>query len=272
MAKKFRVELSKMKRENYVFFCPDAPIHLNLCQPVGYVDRLTSSLLRGIRGKTVIDCDNLVGSVENIAPVIEELKNTVNNDAKKVTLTYKVVNELEQKLTHEVTLNKKKTTKTPSESKGVFTLEVTGLIEGKNTITLHVSDEFETVNSEEIVVNITPVNVAPKINELSHQVNNDAKEVTLTYKVVDDPSQTITHQVTLNGSKSTITPNNQGGTYTHKVTGLIVGTNTIKLHVSDGKLTTDSQQISVEITEVSSDEEVVSEKAKPKTRRKKKEE
>lgn len=71
---KYKIELSKLVRDNYVFYCPDAPIHLNLCQPVGYVDRLTSSILRGIKGGTLIDCDNLLATLEEKEEVVEPPK------------------------------------------------------------------------------------------------------------------------------------------------------------------------------------------------------
>lgn len=60
----YRIGLNKAKVDNYSFFCPDTPMHLNICQPISCTNRLTSSILRGIKGGTLIDYDNILATLE----------------------------------------------------------------------------------------------------------------------------------------------------------------------------------------------------------------
>lgn len=54
------LRLNLAKRDNYVFVDPLAPIHLSLSQPIGEAPRLTTSILRGLRGQTLIDVKGIV--------------------------------------------------------------------------------------------------------------------------------------------------------------------------------------------------------------------
>lgn len=55
-----RIMLNRAVRENYNFIDPEAPLVLDLSKPRGIAPRLTGSILRGLRGKTLIDIDNVV--------------------------------------------------------------------------------------------------------------------------------------------------------------------------------------------------------------------
>lgn len=109
----YKIMLNKAKSDNYVFFCPDAPIHLNLCQPIGYVGGLTSSILRGIKGGTLIDCDNLLGTLDK-----EEVIEDVKEDKVDVSEIKKdEVSTPKEEEVEEVKEVKKKTTKRTSKKK-----------------------------------------------------------------------------------------------------------------------------------------------------------
>lgn len=55
-----KLELNRSQRENYVFFCPEAPIHLSLTKPRGQAPRLSSSILIAIRHGRLIDVEGVV--------------------------------------------------------------------------------------------------------------------------------------------------------------------------------------------------------------------
>ena len=58
--KKARIALNNAIRENYAFFCPQSNLHLDLMNPVGFTDRVTPSIVRGLKGKTLLDLDNMI--------------------------------------------------------------------------------------------------------------------------------------------------------------------------------------------------------------------
>ena len=55
-----RLMLNPEMRENYVFYCPEIRFQLDLSKPGGIAPRLTSAILRGLKGKTLIDVDGVV--------------------------------------------------------------------------------------------------------------------------------------------------------------------------------------------------------------------
>ena len=58
--KKARIALNNAIKENYAFFCPQSNLHLGLMDPVGFTDRVTPSIVRGLKGKTLLDLDNMI--------------------------------------------------------------------------------------------------------------------------------------------------------------------------------------------------------------------
>ena len=54
-----RIGLNLRIKDNYAFFCPESRLHLTRSNPVGITDRVTSSILRGLKAKTLIDIDAL---------------------------------------------------------------------------------------------------------------------------------------------------------------------------------------------------------------------
>lgn len=55
-----RLGLNVARKDNYVFFDPDAPLHLSLTMPVGYTNRVTASIVRGLKAGTIIDIDHVI--------------------------------------------------------------------------------------------------------------------------------------------------------------------------------------------------------------------
>ncbi len=54
------LQLNLTLRDNYVFVDPEAPLHLSLSNPRGAAPRLTASIIRGLKGKTLIDVNGVV--------------------------------------------------------------------------------------------------------------------------------------------------------------------------------------------------------------------
>lgn len=55
-----KIALNRQVPSNYAFFCPVSKLHLTLSNPVGYIDRITDSVLVGLRKRTLIDVNNII--------------------------------------------------------------------------------------------------------------------------------------------------------------------------------------------------------------------
>lgn len=89
-----RLMLNLALRDNYVFFDPDAPLHLSVSEPRGTSPRLTSSILRGLMGKTIIDVDNVIDVKNRKLKEIKTIKVEVPKVPEKVEV--KVIVEKEK--------------------------------------------------------------------------------------------------------------------------------------------------------------------------------
>lgn len=52
--------LNSRKFNNYAFFCPVSRLHLTVSNPVGYVNEVTTAILKALRNKTILDVDGVV--------------------------------------------------------------------------------------------------------------------------------------------------------------------------------------------------------------------
>lgn len=69
------LRLNSKKPGNYAFFCPVTKLHLTIANPVGFADRVSNYILRGIKGKTLIDVNGVVGlETGNVVGVKKEEK------------------------------------------------------------------------------------------------------------------------------------------------------------------------------------------------------
>ena len=55
-----KLMLNTRKPYNYAFFCPESRLHLTVGNPVGFADRVTSAILRGLRSNAIIDVENAI--------------------------------------------------------------------------------------------------------------------------------------------------------------------------------------------------------------------
>lgn len=100
-----RIGLNTKMPENYGFFCPYTRLHLVLSNPVGVVDRVSPSILRGLRSGTIIDID---GKIDLEKETIIETPVSTEKNAEKV-----VANNAETEA--KKTTAKKTTTKKTAE-------------------------------------------------------------------------------------------------------------------------------------------------------------
>lgn len=76
------LRLNPRKLGNYAFFCPVTKLHLTLANPVGTTDRVSVYILRALKGKTLIDVNNVIDletgklNVDNKKTKTEEPKST----------------------------------------------------------------------------------------------------------------------------------------------------------------------------------------------------
>lgn len=98
----YRIGLNARARENYAFFCPESRLHLTRSNPVGTIDRVTSSILRGLKAKTLIDVDGTIdldGKKETlkvepkVEAKVEEPKKEVKVEEPKVEVKEEVKTE-----------------------------------------------------------------------------------------------------------------------------------------------------------------------------------
>lgn len=69
----FKIALNIKKPGNYAFFCPSSRLHLTLSHPVAITDRVTSSIIHGIRFGKLIDVDGAVAKYINGETVQEQV-------------------------------------------------------------------------------------------------------------------------------------------------------------------------------------------------------
>lgn len=68
---KAQIFLNNKIRDNFAFFCPNSGLHLSLSNPIGYADRVTPAILRGLKNKTLVDVSGVI-DMEN--KCIKEIK------------------------------------------------------------------------------------------------------------------------------------------------------------------------------------------------------
>ena len=117
------LRLNRSKTGNYAFFCPVTKLHLTLANPVGFTDRVSNYILRGIKSNTIIDVNKVVDletgklNVKNV-----KAENVVKSQAtvtQPQTEVHHVVisQEVESSQEVEVAVEEKKVTKKNNNKK-----------------------------------------------------------------------------------------------------------------------------------------------------------
>lgn len=84
-----KLALNLHKFNNYAFFCPVSRLHVTVSNPVGYVNEVTTAILKALKSQTLLDVDGVIdietgtvkGAVKTEAPKKEPEK-VVKEDAK----------------------------------------------------------------------------------------------------------------------------------------------------------------------------------------------
>lgn len=84
------LRLNSKKPGNYAFFCPVTKIHLTIANPVGFANRVSNYILRGLKSKTLIDVNGVIDlETGNVADVNrkEEVKVPESKEPAQVPVT-----------------------------------------------------------------------------------------------------------------------------------------------------------------------------------------
>lgn len=107
-----RIGLNTKLAGNYSFFCPLTKLHLVLTNPVGVIDRVSPSIIRGIKSGTLIDIDGKIDL--NNETLIDNPVSKKNIADKKVVEQEEAVQEQET-VQEEKKSSRKSTTKKSAE-------------------------------------------------------------------------------------------------------------------------------------------------------------
>lgn len=108
------LRINLRKPGNYAFFCPVTKLHLTLTNPVGFTDRVSPYILRGVKSKTIIDVNNVInletGKTENANDIkIENKQQQVKQESVKSQTTVTPIQEQKEELPQEVEIAVEKT-------------------------------------------------------------------------------------------------------------------------------------------------------------------
>ena len=84
-----KLALNLHKFNNYAFFCPVSRLHVTVSNPIGYVNEVTTAILKALKSQTLLDVDGVIdietgtvkGATKTEAPKKEQEK-VVKEDAK----------------------------------------------------------------------------------------------------------------------------------------------------------------------------------------------
>ena len=84
-----KLALNLHKFNNYAFFCPVSRLHVTVSNPIGYVNEVTTAILKALKSQTLLDVDGVIdietgtvkGATKTEAPKKEPEK-VVKEDAK----------------------------------------------------------------------------------------------------------------------------------------------------------------------------------------------
>ena len=83
-----KLALNLHKFNNYAFFCPVSRLHVTVSNPVGYVNEVTTAILKALKSQTLLDVDGVIdietGTVKGAAKTApkKEPEKVVKEDAK----------------------------------------------------------------------------------------------------------------------------------------------------------------------------------------------
>lgn len=55
-----KLALNLHKFNNYAFFCPVSRLHVTVSNPIGYVNEVTTAILKALKSQTLLDVDGVI--------------------------------------------------------------------------------------------------------------------------------------------------------------------------------------------------------------------
>ena len=81
-----KLALNLHKFNNYAFFCPVSRLHVTVSNPIGYVNEVTTAILKALKSQTLLDVDGVIdietGTVKGAAKTEAPKKEPEKEDAK----------------------------------------------------------------------------------------------------------------------------------------------------------------------------------------------
>ena len=135
-----------------------------------------------------------------------------------------------------------------------------GLTLGNHKCKIKVNDGYDEYESSEYSFEVK--NHKPYLSDIAILDIKNTGSCTVCYGVKDIESTTLTHSITIDNNKKTITPTKSGDFYSYLITGLSVGKHTILISVSDKIDTVNTSSIEIEIFQSSTNNKKLLEMAK----------
>lgn len=95
-----KLALNLHKFNNYAFFCPVSRLHVTVSNPIGYVNEVTTAILKALKSQTLLDVDSVIdietGTVKGAAKT-ESPKKEPEKVVKEDTKSEKAENDNDSK-------------------------------------------------------------------------------------------------------------------------------------------------------------------------------
>ena len=95
-----KLALNLHKFNNYAFFCPVSRLHVTVSNPIGYVNEVTTAILKALKSQTLLDVDGVIdietGTVKGAAKT-EALKKEPEKVVKEDAKSEKIENNSDSK-------------------------------------------------------------------------------------------------------------------------------------------------------------------------------
>ena len=80
-----KLALNLHKFNNYAFFCPVSRLHVTVSNPIGYVNEVTTAILKALKSQTLLDVDGVIdietGTVKGAAKTEDAKSEKAENDS-----------------------------------------------------------------------------------------------------------------------------------------------------------------------------------------------
>lgn len=93
-----KLALNLHKFNNYAFFCPVSRLHVTVSNPVGYVNEVTTAILKALKSQTLLDVDGVIDiETGTVKGAVTEPKKEPEKVVKEDTKSEKAENDSDSK-------------------------------------------------------------------------------------------------------------------------------------------------------------------------------